>query len=251
MKILKTVEDMRKEQVKGSLGFVATMGALHEGHGALILESKKENDQTCVSVFVNPTQFNNSKDFESYPDRTKEDLEFCEKHGVDYVFMPVVKNIYTDDETISLKEGEVTSQFEGEHRPGHFNGVLLVVMKLLNIINPERAYFGEKDYQQYLLIKKMSEQFFMKSRIVGVPIERDEECLALSSRNYNLSEEGIKKARLIAKAFLATSSKEGFVAEAGEGLELEYYGEKWGRALIAHYVEGVRLIDNKSIGGSL
>ncbi len=243
MKILKTVPEAQ-ELENQNLGFVATMGALHEGHGALIEKSRKDNEKTCVSIFVNPTQFNNPKDFETYPDRTKEDLLYCEEQGVDFVFMPDVSEIYGAGNTISLSESVVSRDFEGLHRPGHFNGVLQVVMKLLNILSPKRAYFGEKDYQQLKLIENMAKEYFMPVEIIGVPILRDDFGLALSSRNYNLSEKGLLKAREVAKAFLETESKEIFLKESLD-VDLEYYGSDWGRTLIAHYIEGVRLIDNK------
>lgn len=247
MKILKTVSKVRTS-VSKEIGFVATMGALHEGHGALIQKSKADNAQTCVSIFVNPTQFNNSKDFETYPNRIEADLSYCEQQGVDYVFMPDVSEIYGAGKTISFSESVVSKDFEGTHRPGHFDGVLQVVMKLLNIVSPKRAYFGKKDYQQLKLIQNMAVEYFMSTEIVGVPILRDEFGLALSSRNYNLSEQGLVKAREVANIFLKTHSKDEFLQKATD-VDLEYYGSDWGRVLIAHYIEGVRLIDNKSMEG--
>lgn len=248
MKVLRAKQDILSIDRNKTLGFVATMGALHSGHAGLIEQSVKQNEQTCVSIFVNPTQFNNPDDFSSYPDRIKEDLLFCEEHKVDYVFAPHVNEIYGDLENINLFEEAVSHEFEGAHRPGHFQGVLTVVLKLLNIIRPSKAYFGKKDYQQYLLIKNMVAQFFLETEIVGVDTQRDEFGLALSSRNFNLSESGVEKARAVASAFLKSDTKELFLS-AVQNLnhEIEYYGESWGRALMAHYVEGVRLIDNKEI----
>jgi len=246
MKILKNQNDLKTVDRMQSLGFVATMGALHEGHGDLIKMSKNENAQTIVSVFVNPTQFNNPKDFETYPNVLEKDFEFCKKWEVDYVFVPDVTNVYTKNESIELIENEISKKYEGEHRPGHFSGVLAVVLKLLNLIAPDKAYFGKKDYQQYLLIKRLAENFFLKSKVVGVDIARDEMGLALSSRNLNLSEEGKARAQKIAAAFLSTQSRDEFINNAKIfGLDLEYYGEDWGRALMAHHIDGVRLIDNK------
>jgi pantoate--beta-alanine ligase len=248
MKILKTRRDLALINRGHTLGFVATMGALHAGHAGLIKRSVKENKETCLSIFVNPTQFNNPDDFSSYPDRMKEDLLFCEKHKVDYVFTPSVEEIYGDFENINLFEEAVSYDFEGLHRPGHFKGVLTVVLKLLNLIQPDKAYFGEKDYQQCLLIQNMAKQFFLETEIVGVEIERDDFGLALSSRNFNLSEKGVEKARAVAAAFLKAHNKEDFLSAIQDlNPEVEYYGESWGRALMAHYVEGVRLIDNKEI----
>ena len=250
MKILKTKNDLSSIDRGKSLGFVATMGALHEGHGSLIRKSNEQNQSTAVSVFVNPTQFNNPKDFESYPNVIERDFDFCEKLGVDYVFTPSVDEMYTDSESIELIENEITKKYEGEHRPGHFSGVLTVVLKLINLIKPQRAYFGEKDYQQYLLIKRMAENFFLEAKIVGVETVRDAFGLAQSSRNLNLTPSGKVRAQKIAGLFLNASSKERFVEHIKESsleLELEYYGEDWGRALMAHYVDGVRLIDNKAL----
>jgi len=252
MKILRNQDELKSIDRTETLGFVATMGALHEGHGSLIKSSQSENIQTLVSVFVNPTQFNNPKDFDTYPNVLERDFEFCKSLGVDYVFVPSVEDIYNDNESIELVESEISEKYEGEHRPGHFSGVLAVVLKLLNLTLPDRAYFGEKDYQQYLLIKRLTENFFLKSKIVGVDIARDETGLALSSRNLNLSESGKIKAQKIAEAFLSTDSRGDFITKAEKwGLDLEYYGEDWGRALIAHHIDGVRLIDNKPLGSLL
>ena len=246
MRVLKNRSDLKMIDGLKTLGFVATMGALHEGHAELIKASQRENDETCVSLFVNPTQFNNEDDFKTYPDRISEDLSFCKSLGVQYVFSPPVDEIYGDVENIKFLETDVSAEFEGAHRPGHFQGVLTVVLKLLNLIKPDQAYFGKKDYQQYLLIKNMSEQLFLDTKIVGVETYRDEFGLALSSRNFNLTEEGLVKARSIANAFLKSSSKDEFLTNIKSlNPEIEYYGEDWGRVLMAHFVDGVRLIDNK------
>jgi pantoate--beta-alanine ligase len=247
LKLIKKPLEFKDHLSEKSMGFVPTMGALHEGHEALIKKSLLENDETCVSIFVNPKQFNNPTDFESYPNKFNEDLEICEKLGVNYVFMPSVEEIYHDHETIEMTESVVTEKYEGAHRPGHFNGVLLVLMKLFNIVNADRAYFGEKDFQQLELTQKMTEQFFMKTKVVPVETVRDEFGLALSSRNLNLSKEGLERAQKTAQAFLSTQTLEDFKKSAPDGLELEYYGEEWGRVLMAHYIEGVRLIDNKKL----
>lgn len=249
MKVFKTVKELRGGRGGETLGFVATMGALHQGHGSLITQSKNENEYTCVSIFVNPAQFNNTEDFKTYPNTIKKDLEFCRDLGVDYVFTPNVESIYSPSETVRISEMRITQNFEGTHRPGHFDGVLQVVMKLLNIISPSRAYFGKKDYQQYLIIKKMTEQFFLKTKIVGVSIARDEFGLALSSRNLNLTSAGLSQAQEVASAFLASKGKSDFLLRLKNKIELEYYGEDWGRVLMAHYIDGVRLIDNKPVKG--
>lgn len=250
MIVLKNKSELSALDKSKTLGFVATMGALHVGHAKLIEQSKVDNQKTIVSIFVNPTQFNNPKDFETYPNMLEKDLDFCKKLEVDYIFSPEVADMYTKSESIALVEGEISKKFEGEHRPGHFSGVLAVVLKLLNLIQPSKAYFGEKDFQQYLLIKRLAENYFLKTKIIGVAIARDKKGLALSSRNLNLSAEGLKKAQAVAGAFLATESEEEFLSATRElDLKLEYYGEDWGRVLIAHYIEGVRLIDNKPFKG--
>ncbi len=251
MNIIRHISHAQNKIPKKYLGFIATMGALHEGHGALINKSKEENDKTCVSIFVNPTQFNNDKDFKTYPKRTDEDLSYCKSLGVDYVFIPELSQMYHKEETIKISEKVLTKNFEGLHRCGHFDGVLQIVMKLLNIISPTKAYFGEKDYQQLKIIEKMVREYFMNIDVVGVPTLRDSSGLALSSRNYNLSKNGLLNARQIAKVFLKTNSKKDFLKEAGSKLKLEYYGSQWKRVLMAHYIEGIRLIDNKPVEASI
>jgi len=247
MKVLKTREDLLKISKEYSLGFVATMGALHKGHADLIKKSQEDNDQTIVSIFVNPTQFNNKNDFETYPNVLEDDFKFCKEMAVDYVFTPSVDAVYKEEESIKLVEEVISEKFEGKHRPGHFSGVLMVVLKLLNLIGPDHAYFGEKDYQQYLLIKRMAENYFLKTKIIGVETVRDEFGLALSSRNLNLTPEGLDKARKIAGLFLSSKSKKEFLDKAQKfNLKLEYYGEDWNRSLMAHYIDGVRLIDNRA-----
>lgn len=246
MKVLKSIEEALRIR-QADLALVPTMGALHKGHAHLIKRSVKENKKTCVSIFVNPTQFNNSKDFETYPLRTEQDLKICEDLGVDYVFMPDSQDMYRKGESIKLEESDITTKYEGAYRPGHFPGVMLVVLKLFGTFLPDKAYFGKKDFQQYLLIKRMSEQFFLPTQVVGVETQRDEFGLPLSSRNLNLSKEGLERARFIASSFLKSKSEKDFRDKIKGLTDLEYYGEDWGRALMAHYIEGVRLIDNKEI----
>src|ERR1700677_3344315 len=148
-----------------TLGFVPTMGALHEGHLSLVRRSKAENDRTLVSIFINPTQFDDANDFKNYPKTLPEDLKILEEAGVDYVLLPNEKEIYQDKYRFQVSESEVSQTLCGRFRPGHFQGVLTVVLKLLNIADSHRAYFGEKDFQQYLLIKEMADAFFLKPQI--------------------------------------------------------------------------------------
>lgn len=247
MIICRTKADLKKIKNSEPMGFVPTMGALHIGHEALIKESKKNNKKTWVSIFVNSLQFNDKKDFEVYPNRMEADLNLCESLGVDVVFMPTEQEMYFQEESISLQENEISKSFEGSMRPGHFEGVLTVMLKLLNLIKPQKVYMGLKDYQQYLLIKMLCNNFFIPTEVVGVEIVREESGLPYSSRNLNLSEEGLKEARRIAKAFHETHDKKSFLQAAGV-LELDYYGECLDRCLMAHRVESVRILDNKPIG---
>ena len=189
---MKLKELLRKE--RGSIGFVPTMGALHEGHLSLIKESKKQNDITVVSIFVNPTQFLKGEDLKKYPRRDEADKKICEVAGVDYLFMPTADEMYGEDEP-KIEAPRVRGYIlEGATRPGHFSGVLSVVMKLLNIVAPTHAYFGKKDAQQLFLIEQMVRSYFLDVKIVPVDTVRESDGLALSSRNVYLSEEERKEA---------------------------------------------------------
>jgi len=189
MKIISNPLEL-KEYLKGesrTLGFVPTMGALHEGHISLIKKAKEQNELVVVSVFLNPTQFLKGEDLQSYPKKEEADIKLCRLSGVDILFLPKAEDIYSDDE-ISILAPKVRGYvLEGRSRPSHFNGVLTVVMKLLNIVNPTRAYFGKKDAQQLNLISLMVKQLFMSVEIVAVDTVREKDGLALSSRNAYLS----------------------------------------------------------------
>lgn len=183
-------EYLSKERKIGkSIGFVPTMGALHEGHLSLIRRSISENDLTVCSVFVNPIQFNNKKDLENYPRTLDNDLKILEKAGCDVVFTPKVEEIYPNGETgsIDIDFGYLDKILEGKFRPGHFKGVAIVVKKLLEIIEPHNAYFGKKDYQQFLVISQMVKQFNLPVGIIPCPIIREPDGLAMSSRNMRLT----------------------------------------------------------------
>jgi len=191
MKIITTVKEL-KEYVKNidkSIGFVPTMGALHQGHIKLIKQAREENEIVVVSIFLNPTQFLKGEDLDKYPKKDEADKKICQLSGADVLFFPSVDEIYIDDEVSILAPCVRGFVLEGFSRPGHFNGVLTVVMKLLNIVNPTKAYFGKKDAQQLHLIKLMVEQFFMDVEIVAVDTQRESDGLALSSRNIYLSKE--------------------------------------------------------------
>lgn len=185
VKALKELTDYRGK-LSGSVGFVPTMGALHEGHLSLVKRSKDVCEHTVVSIYVNPTQFNNPNDLANYPDTLDEDMEKLEALNVDCLFMPSYNVLYPDDFAFQVEEKDFSTKLCGAHRPGHFTGVLTVVMKLLNMVKPSQAFFGEKDYQQLTLITQMVEAFFMDVEIVGCPIVRERDGLAMSSRNLNL-----------------------------------------------------------------
>lgn len=191
MKIIYTPQELKEhlKHTKTSVGFVPTMGALHEGHISLIKKAKEQNETVVVSIFLNPTQFLKGEDLENYPKKDEADKKICELSGVDVLFFPRSSDIYGVDEVSILAPKVRGYVLEGQSRPGHFNGVLTVVMKLLNIVNPTRAYFGKKDAQQLNLISLMVKQFFMDVEIVPVDTVREKDGLALSSRNAYLSKE--------------------------------------------------------------
>ena len=218
-----------------SVGLVPTMGALHEGHASLVGKSVKENDITVVSIFVNPTQFNDPKDLSSYPRDIDADCKLLESVGADYVFAPSVEEMYPVPDTRHFEFPPVTTVMEGAHRPGHFNGVCQVVSRLFYITRPDRAYFGEKDWQQIAVVKAMVKSLGLKVNIVECPIVRDSDGLARSSRNALLSPDERKIAPNIFKALkdsLDYSEKHSVkethdhVVEqinAIDGLEVEYF----------------------------
>ena len=208
MKIISSALELKQalREQKGSIGYVPTMGALHEGHIALIKEARKANDVVVVSVFVNPTQFLAGEDLDKYPRRDEADKKICELAGVDFLFMPHAEELYFDDEVKIAAPNVRGYVLEGATRPGHFSGVLRVVMKLLNIVNPTNAYFGKKDAQQLNLIELMVKHYFMDVKIVPVDTVRDSDGLALSSRNVYLSKEQRQEALKIPKSLYMASS---------------------------------------------
>ncbi len=207
MKIISNALELKQElrEQNETIGYVPTMGALHEGHIALIKEAKKENKVVVVSIFVNPTQFLAGEDLNRYPRRDEADKKICELAGVDFLFMPHAEELYFDDEVKIAAPNVRGYVLEGATRPGHFSGVLRVVMKLLNIVNPTNAYFGKKDAQQLNLIQLMVKQFFMDVNIVPIDTVRDSDGLALSSRNAYLSKEQRQEALKIPKSLYRAS----------------------------------------------
>ena len=202
MKIIRSPYELKKYLSKesGSIGFVPTMGALHMGHMSLMHQAKQMSDIVVVSIFVNPTQFLEGEDLEKYPRKFEADEKICEMSGVDYLFYPDISDMYVDDE-VRLCAPDIRGYLlEGAQRPGHFDGVLTVVMKLLNIVLPKYAFFGKKDAQQLTLIKQMVENLFMDVEIVAVDTVRESDGLAMSSRNVYLSSDERKEALKISRA---------------------------------------------------
>lgn len=205
MKIIEQPKEMQKEIISlkregKTIGFVPTMGALHEGHLSLVRQSKKENNITVVSIFVNPTQFGPNEDFNRYPRQFEKDRDLLEKEGVDYIFYPSVSDMYPDGyETFIILE-KLPNHLCGLSRPGHFRGVATVVAKLFNIVQPDKAYFGQKDYQQAQIVKKMVRDLNFPVEIVVMPIIRENDGLAMSSRNIYLSSEERKNATVLYKS---------------------------------------------------
>ena len=197
MIIARTIDELQeaKRDLKGSIGFVPTMGALHQGHLSLIQQARKENEHLIVSIFVNPTQFLEGEDLDSYPRKDEADTKICELAGVDILFMPSIDAMYEADELCIGAPAIRGYILEGEKRPGHFDGMLQVVMKLLNLSGAGNAYFGKKDAQQLALITQMVRNYFMDVNIIPCEIVRDERGLALSSRNVYL--QGDEKERAL------------------------------------------------------
>lgn len=250
MNILKTPQDFKtwRRLTHGTVGFVPTMGALHAGHESLLKKAYDENDYVVLSIFVNPTQFNDPNDLEKYPKTWDQDLAMAERNGVDAIFYPQYNAMYPDNYRYKITEGEYSKLLDGAHRPGHFDGVLSVVMKLFNIVSPTRAYFGEKDFQQLTLIKGMAESFFMDLEIVPVPTLRESDGLAMSSRNMRLSSEERAKAPAIYKAITeSTTAEEAATTLNSQGFKVDYVTDIGNRRFVAAKLGEVRLIDNVEI----
>lgn len=251
MKIVSDINEWRRVRagIQGSVGFVPTMGNLHAGHIALVERARKENNVVVVSIFVNPTQFNQKSDFEKYQRTLQEDTALLRAAGADYILNPDEKAMYPENYEVQVAESVLSKELEGEFRPGHFTGVLSVVAKLLNLAMATRAYFGEKDYQQLLLIKKMVSALFMPVDIIACETVRAENGLALSSRNNRLSQEQRDKAALIYRHISSAANDEDVKKELdAAGFKTEYVATKWGRRLAAAWLGDVRLIDNVKKG---
>ena len=264
MKVEKKIVELQNElnaarNAGKSIGFVPTMGALHEGHASLIKRSVQDNDITVVSVFLNPTQFNDKADLERYPKTLDEDVCLAEACGADYVFAPAVEEIYPEPDTRVFEFPPVTTVMEGARRPGHFNGVCQVVSRLFTIVAPDNAYFGEKDWQQIAVIKQLVDYMNSNITIVECPIIREADGLAMSSRNKLLTKEeraiapaiyqALKDSLDYSKTHSVEETHDKVVAEinAIDGLEVEYFEIVDGKMLLAvddwtskHVVVGCR-----------
>jgi len=238
----------RREQAGLTVGFVPTMGALHAGHESLLQKSREENELSILSIFVNPTQFNDPKDFEKYPVTWEKDLALAEARGVDVVFYPRPEEMYPDAYHYKVTEDDISKALCGASRPGHFDGVLTVVMKLLNIVSPTKAYFGEKDFQQLTLVQGMVRAFFMDVILVPVPTLREEDGLAMSSRNLRLTAEQRALAPALYKTMItAKTAEEAAAALTQQGFTVDYVTDLKGRRFVAAFLGEVRLIDNVQI----
>lgn len=269
IELVSLIDNYKKEGK--TIGFVPTMGALHNGHLSLVKESKKNSDITVVSIFVNPTQFNDSEDLKRYPRTLDKDIELLKTVDCDIIFAPSVEEIYPEPDTRKFDFGYVESVMEGAKRPGHFNGVGQVVSRLFDIVNPDKAFFGMKDFQQVAIIKEMVKQLNYKIEIIPCPIIREESGLALSSRNTLLEKSHkenaphihatLEKARILASQMSVTDLKKWITTEINSNpyLETEYVEivnettfkvvENWNEkgtkvACVAVYAGKIRLIDN-------
>lgn len=230
---------------QGSLGFVPTMGNLHAGHASLVKASIDENAKTVVSIFINPTQFNQTSDFIHYPKTVEADLSLLENLQVDYCILPTEESMYPDKFHYQIQEYSASQVLEGQYRPGHFTGVLTVVMKWFNLVRPTRAYFGEKDYQQFQLIQDMTKAFFMEIEVKLCPTVREKSGLACSSRNNRLNSESRLVADKFAQIFHQSLPCEQIISQLQDiGATIEYIEEHKNRRFAAVTIGGVRLIDN-------
>jgi len=275
-KIVKSVASMMKLsdgfRKKGfSIGFVPTMGYLHEGHISLVKEAKKRNDIVIVSIFVNPTQFGPNEDLKKYPRDMKRDLKLLSRYHVNTIFSPSVKDMYPDGYKTDIEVKGLSDKLCGASRPGHFKGVTTIVAKLFNIVRPNNAYFGEKDYQQLLIIRKMVQDLNMNVKIVAMPTVREKDGLAMSSRNTYLSNEdrikalainrSLKFSKMLVRSGVRSSTKIKAaitkLMKTAKGLKIDYISicdpetldERSvikGKTLIATaaYIGKTRLVDN-------
>ena len=250
-KVLRTVSELkawRKSLGAKSVGVVPTMGALHPGHESLLLKAKAENEVILLTIFVNPTQFNNPEDLKKYPATWDQDLKMAEKNNIDVLFFPNFSEMYPDNYNFKVIETDFSLELCGKDRPGHFDGVLTIVTKLLNLVRADRAYFGEKDFQQLSLVKGLVKALFIPTEIVAMPTVREADGLAMSSRNQRLKADEREIAPMIYKIIKSANSAE----EARKKLEttgftVDYVVDQESRRFVAVKLGEVRLIDNIQI----
>ena len=270
MQVVHTVEEIKQKRLEFSqrkIGFVPTMGALHEGHLALVKKCKSESELSIVSIFVNPTQFNDNKDLEKYPNTIEADLKSLEQMDVDIVFIPKFEDLYQNEQKLAVNIAEIEQKMEGSKRPGHFDGVIRVLSIFFNLIKPKYAYFGEKDYQQVLVVQQLINQHFPTISLIKCPTIRERNGLAKSSRNKLLSESAFNRSGEIYSTLKWI--KENITAQSinsilddgmrklSERFEVEYLelrnennleetsnSLENSRLFVAVQIESIRLIDN-------
>lgn len=270
MQVVHTVEEIKQKRLEFSqrkIGFVPTMGALHEGHLALVKKCKSESELSIVSIFVNPTQFNDNKDLEKYPNTIEADLKSLEQMDVDIVFIPKFEDLYQNEQKLAVNIAEIEQKMEGSKRPGHFDGVIRVLSIFFNLIKPKHAYFGEKDYQQVLVVQQLINQHFPTISLIKCPTIREHNGLAKSSRNKLLSESAFNRSGEIYSTLKWI--KENITAQSinsilddgmrklSERFEVEYLelrnennleetsnSLENSRLFVAVQIESIRLIDN-------
>ncbi|MBA2505061.1 MAG: pantoate--beta-alanine ligase [Thermoleophilaceae bacterium] len=256
MRTVRTAAELRSPRPDGSVGLVPTMGFLHEGHLSLIRRAAAENDTTVVSLFVNPKQFGEGEDLEGYPRDEARDAALAEEAGADVLFAPPLEEVYPPDFTSSVEvEGPLTTVLCGAGRPGHFKGVSTVVAKLFNMVGPDRAYFGQKDAQQLAVIRRMARDLNFPVEVIGCPIVREADGLAMSSRNAYLNNGERELASALSRAVATQNEADARTVLAEAGIEPEYIEtfrpaeDEPAVLAVAARVGRARLIDNTIIGG--
>lgn len=249
MQIIKDVrqwQKIRKSIIDKNLGFVATLGNLHDGHASLINKSISENDITIVSIFINPTQFNNPQDLVNYPRTIDADIALVQALKVDYLLCFEAKQLYPDDYNYRVTENSsYGASMEGEFRPNHFTGMLTIVLKLLLLTRPNKTYFGEKDYQQLTLVKGLVDAFLLETEVISCPTIRNNKGFPLSSRNNLLTREDLDKASMFSNLLNSNLSADKIKQSlTDEGFIVDYITEHENRIYGAVWLNKIRLIDN-------
>lgn len=257
MYLFKKVSDLQdylnhQKSLGKSIGFAPTMGALHQGHLSLIQASNEENDLTVCSIFVNPTQFNEASDLEKYPRTAAKDIEMLTKAQNDVLFMPPVEEVYPPglQTTLTLDFGQLTTVMEGRFRPGHFDGMAQVVKRLLDIVQPHHLYMGQKDYQQFTIVQNMIKQLHLEIKLTACPIIREEDGLAMSSRNVRLEKKLREKATILHQTLVQTKEKFGTVSvntlkeEAMKALTIEHFRPEYFEIVDGYSLQNVEDLAN-------